>query len=59
MVNSDQTWRKFPYSSLYDVSFLEFSKEWKTPKFVYGASLGINVWEYNKNEEIRIKNLKN
>ena len=59
MVNSDQTWRRFCTSFFYDVAFLEFSKKWKTPKFVYGASLGVDVWEYTKNEETKIKKLKN
>lgn len=57
MVNSDQTWRRFGTSFFYDVAFLEFSEKWQTPKFVYGASLGVDVWEYTKNEEIRIKKL--
>ena len=55
MVNSDQTWRKLiignndPY--FYDIAFLKFSEKWDKPKFVYGASIGIDKWELNKNDE--------
>ena len=55
MVNSDQTWRKWkegnkdPY--FYDIAFLRFSEKWDKPKFVYGASIGIDKWELTKKEE--------
>ena len=54
MVNSDQTWRKWPYCNykyFYDIAFLKFAENWTVPKIVYGASLGINIWEYNKEDE--------
>ena len=41
----------------YDIAFLNFAKNWDIPKFVYGASLGVDVWEYNKAEENFIKSL--
>ena len=52
MVNSDQTWRKWPsYSSpsqFYDIAFLQFSKNWEIPKFIYGASIGLDYWAFSK-----------
>ena len=55
MVNSDQTWRKWPvnnYKYFYDIAFLNFAEKWNIPKFVYGASLGNNNWEkFNKDDE--------
>ena len=56
MVNSDQTWRNWhnnipredPF--FYDVAFLRFSQNWNLPKFVYGASLGLNYWKFNKDD---------
>ena len=50
MVNSDQTWRKWPYS-FYDMAFLCFAKDWRINKFVYGASLGHRKWRLNKTDE--------
>ena len=50
MVNSDQTWRKWN-EYFYDIAFLKFADNWEKPKFVYGASLGTNNWEYNKEDE--------
>ena len=56
MVSSDQTWR--PWSSeFYNIAFLEFAKDWDIPKFVYGASIGLDYWFFeNKTNEIA-KNL--
>ena len=53
MVNSDQTWRKWSndYKYFYDVAFLKFAEKWDKIKFVYGASLGTNIWGYNKSDE--------
>ena len=53
MVNSDQTWRKWnkDYKYFYDIAFLKFAEKWNKIKFVYGASLGRNVWQYNKSDE--------
>ena len=56
MVNSDQTWRKFD-EHFYDYGFLRFAKNWKIPKFVYGASLGFHNWRLTKKDEIIIKEL--
>ena len=53
MVNSDQTWRKWSneYKYFYDIAFLKFAEKWDKIKFVYGASLGTNIWGYNKSDE--------
>ena len=56
MVNSDQTWRKFD-EHFYDYGFLRFAKNWITPKFIYGASLGYNKWHFTKEETSIIKQL--
>ena len=50
MVNSDQTWRKWN-KYFYDIAFLKFAEKWDIPRFVYGASLGTNIWGYNKDDE--------
>ena len=55
MVNSDQTWRKSNF--FYDIAFLNFSKNWNKPKFVYAASLGLNTWQLTKEDENIAKNL--
>lgn len=56
MVNSDQTWRK--YNSLfYDIAFLKFAQHWKKPKFIYGASLGYNEWNFTKKDDKIAKHL--
>ena len=49
MVNSDQTWRNWTYYSslFYDIAFLNFSKNWPTPKFIYGASIGLDYWPFS------------
>ena len=61
MVNSDQTWRKWTIGNkdpfFYDIAFLKFSEKWDKPKFVYGASIGIDKWEFNKNDEETAKYL--
>ena len=57
MVNSDQTWRKWKKENFYDIAFLKFAYNWDKPKFVYGASLGTNNWEYDKEDEEIAKNL--
>ena len=64
IVNSDQTWRKWIINNkdpfFYDIAFLKFSEKWNKPKFVYGASIGIDKWEFNqKDEEIAKYLLKN
>ena len=50
LVNSDQTWRKWD-EYVYDYGFLHFAKDWNTLKFVYGASLGFDYWNFNKTDE--------
>ena len=50
MVNSDQTWRNWD-NYFYDIAFLNFSKNWNIPKLVYGASLGLDYWEFTKEDE--------
>ena len=57
MVNSDQTWRNQRNKFFYDIAFLNFSKNWNNPKFVYGASLGIDFWQYSKAEDDIAKSL--
>jgi len=61
MVNSDQTWRKWLIGDkdpfFYDIAFLKFSQKWEKPKFVYGASIGIDKWELNEKEEEIVKYL--
>ena len=44
MVNSDQTWN-YKRKYFLEIGFLSFSKNWNIPKFVYGASLGNNIWQ--------------
>ena len=58
MVNSDQVWRKENYFNL-DVGFLKFSHNWNIKKFIYGASLGLEFWPFNKNEDRILKHLFN
>ena len=50
LVNSDQTWRKWD-KYFYDYGFLQFAKNWNKLKFVYGASLGFDYWNFNKTDE--------
>ena len=47
MVNSDQTWRKWS-SDFYNIAFLKFSRNWNVPKFIYGASTGLDYWAFSK-----------
>jgi len=56
MVNSDQVWRKGNLFYL-DIGFLNFSQNWNITKFIYGASLGSEIWNYERNEDIVLKNL--
>ena len=57
MVNSDQTWRKHKNKFFYNTAFLSFSKNWNKPKFVYGASIGVDFWPYTKQEDKIVKSL--
>ena len=56
MVNSDQTWRKFD-RNYYDYGFLNFSKNWNIPKFIYGASLGYSNWPFSEKDDKVFKEL--
>lgn len=55
IVNSDQTWRKS--SDLYDIAFLKFAEKWEKPKFIYGASWGVDTWTFSKKDERIAKHL--
>ena len=57
MVNSDQTWTYSEKKYFYDVAFLRFAQNWKVPKFVYGASMGIGHWFYSKRDDDIAKSL--
>ena len=50
LVNSDQTWRKWDIY-FYDCGFLKFAENWNKLKFVNGASLGFDFWNFNKTDE--------
>ena len=56
MVNSDQTWRKWD-RHFYDIAFLYFAKNWNIPKFIYGASIGLDNWTLTEKDEMVAKNL--
>ena len=34
-----------------NIAFLSFAKNWKIPKFIYGASIAYDKWFYTKEEE--------
>ena len=57
LVNSDQTWAYNRAAYFYDIGFLKFAKDWKVKKFIYGASIGVDKWKYNKREEEEMKKL--
>ena len=60
MVNSDQTWRKFGRNYNYlDYGFLRFAQNWKIKKFIYGASLGFDYWNFSPKEDMLMKKLLN
>jgi hypothetical protein len=56
MVNSDQVWRK-DNLHYFDVGFLKFSHNWNIRKFIYGASMGLDFWIFNRNEDKILKHL--
>jgi hypothetical protein len=56
MVNSDQVW-KHGNLFCFDIGFLNFSLNWNITKFIYGASLGSEIWKYKRNENIILKKL--
>lgn len=55
MVNSDQTWNKYKF--FLDIGFLKFAEKWNIPKFVYGASLGHDFWQFSKKFDKQAKKL--
>ena len=57
VLNSDQTWGYFDKRYFYDIAFLSFAKNWKIPKFIYGASIAHDKWFYTKEEEEVAKSL--
>ena len=59
MVNSDQTWNgnKNHTTNLLNRGYLKFAENWTIPRFVYGASLGVNYWKFSKNFEVIAKRL--
>lgn len=56
MVNSDQTWRRC-MADFFDVAFLKFAEHWNIKKFTYGTSFGVEIWEYNEEDEKIAKKL--
>jgi len=59
MVNSDQTWRKYSRNSsrFLDIGFLKFAQDWNIKKFVYGASIGFDYWDFSPTEDLIMKKL--
>jgi hypothetical protein len=59
MVNSDQTWNgnKNNTTTLLNQGYLKFAENWTIPRFVYGASLGVNYWKFSKDFDIIARNL--
>ena len=59
MVNSDQTWNLFDNNvdRTLNVGYLQFAENWKIPRFVYGASLGVNYWRFSSKFDIIARRL--
>jgi len=59
MVNSDQTWNgnKKNQTNLLNYGYLKFAENWTIPRFVYGASLGVNNWKFPKSFDSIARNL--
>jgi hypothetical protein len=57
MVNSDQTWSRNRKLPIFDYGFLNFSNKWKIPKFIYGASMGTDYWQFSRKFDMKAKNL--
>lgn len=55
IVGSDQVWRP-QYNYYIEDMFLKFVPS-QTKKIAYGASFGVDMWEYDKDLEIRCKKL--
>ena len=60
VVGSDQVWRpryfKEQWQAGIENAFLSFAKKWDIKRFAYGASLGVDTWEFSKEETDNIKN---
>ena len=59
MVNSDQTWNgpKNNTRNLLNYGYLKFAENWKIPRFVYGASLGVNYWKFSQKFDLLARRL--
>ena len=59
MVNSDQTWNghKSNPKNLLNYGYLKFAENWTIPRFVYGASLGVNYWKFSKQFDLLARRL--
>lgn len=59
MVNSDQTWNGDSkiFDEILNVGYLKFSENWTIPRFVYGASLGVDYWKFPKKFDIIARRL--
>ena len=61
VVGSDQIWRPvhlmFLFKSYVQESFLDFAVGWKGKRVAYGASFGVDQWEYTLDETTRCREL--
>jgi hypothetical protein len=59
MVNSDQTWNNFSKyeDRLLNYGYLKFAENWTIPRFVYGASLGVNYWKFSDKFDTIVRRL--
>ena len=56
IVGSDQIWR-YKYCNVPSFNFLDFTKDWDVVRFSYGASFGVDTWDYDKKDTDKIKSL--
>lgn len=57
IVGSDQVWRpKYNYTTLYE-NFLDFAVKWDVKRIAYAASFGTDIWEFNKKQTHKCKQL--
>ena len=57
IVGSDQVWRYSYNSHHLGDTFLDFAKDYSCRKIAYGASFGVEKWDYPDNETERVKPL--
>ena len=57
IVNSDQTWNGHKINVILNRGYLKFAENWAIPRFVYGASLGVNYWKFSKDFDIIARRL--